>query len=243
MPATALARFENASSGLRSPQATAVSAAPATPMTAADTHSAVTRPWDVWSVGRDIGVIVALPPSAYQGAFLPARQGASIPGGAGATPPVRRTVLASRLCVELALLPGLEAWISVVSREDPPEHAQARFPAPAVGVAVARHATGILLCPADQGEDEIAENEREQVLLHTPRLGRRIWVSKTCSRFAPHSCRRTARSCHSPSMPLSRCIPRSSNGRSDPTTRSFTVLDTRISPAAAADRIRAARWA
>src|SRR4029077_21135164 len=40
----------------------------------------------------------------------------------------------------------------------------------------------------------------------------------------------TARTCHSPSMPLSRWTPRSSNERSDPTTRSRTVLDTRISP-------------
>ena len=39
----------------------------------------------------------------------------------------------------------------------------------------------------------------------------------------------TAKRCHDPGTPLSRCSPRSTNGIPDPTTKSTTVRDTRIS--------------
>src|SRR5215831_17123618 len=49
----------------------------------------------------------------------------------------------------------------------------------------------------------------------------------------------TAKRCHSPGTPLRACMPRSSNAMPEPTTRSFTVLETSTSPgfAVAATRL------
>ena len=51
----------------------------------------------------------------------------------------------------------------------------------------------------------------------------------------------TAKSPHSPSMPLSSWTPRSSKAMPDPATRSTTVRETRTSPASARDETRCAR--
>src|SRR5262249_42705980 len=53
------------------------------------------------------------------------------------------------------------------------------------------------------------------------------------------SARATAKRCHSPGTPLRACMPRSSNAMPEPTTRSFTVLETSTSPgfAVAATRL------
>jgi hypothetical protein len=48
-----------------------------------------------------------------------------------------------------------------------------------------------------------------------------------------------AQRCHSPGTPLSTCVPRSSNPRSEPITRSFTVLVTSTSPGPASEPTRA----
>jgi hypothetical protein len=50
----------------------------------------------------------------------------------------------------------------------------------------------------------------------------------------------TAKSCHSPSSPLSRREPRSTKAISDPATRSLTVLDTRICDGSASPMTREA---
>src|SRR5688572_9858401 len=52
---------------------------------------------------------------------------------------------------------------------------------------------------------------------------------------------RTTYSCQSPGMPLSEWVPRSSNSRPEPATRSTTVRETRTSPAPAWLQTRDAR--
>src|SRR5439155_4017731 len=52
----------------------------------------------------------------------------------------------------------------------------------------------------------------------------------------------TAYSCQASGTPLSSNVPRSAKDRPEPTTRSFTVLDTRTSPALASAPMRAPIW-
>lgn len=55
-------------------------------------------------------------------------------------------------------------------REHPAEEAQAGLLAPAVGIARALIDAGRLLCPADQGENHVADPEGERQPLHSAKL-------------------------------------------------------------------------
>ena len=67
--------------------------------------------------------------------------------------------------VEQLLLPRRDLWVLVEPREDPAEQTQPRPLAPAVRIAVALTHTGCLLCPTDQGEDHVADQQRQD---HSP---------------------------------------------------------------------------
>jgi hypothetical protein len=66
----------------------------------------------------------------------------------------------------MLFLPGVDPWVVMVTREDPPEDAEPWLPAPAVRVAVARKETGCLPGAVVQGEGRVTQDQDGEKLLH-----------------------------------------------------------------------------
>jgi hypothetical protein len=77
-----------------------------------------------------------------------------------------RLIAALPRLLGMLFLPGVDPWVVMVTREDPPEDAEPWLPAPAVRVAVASKETGCLPGAVVHGEGRVTQDQDGEELLH-----------------------------------------------------------------------------